>query len=174
MFENRSLSEPDIYHILSNPRRREALRHLTRNGGSVAVGELSEAIAAVETGESPPPTHVRDSVYTSLHQVHLPTLEENGVLTYDRETRTVHRRMQAREVDAYMNVTTRLGITWEGFYRTIGLLALLCVVGAATGIPGIAAIQPLAWATLGLFAIAVSSAYQLWRYRRSIVGLLFG
>lgn len=174
MIENRNLTEPDIYHILSNPRRRETLRHLGENGGTVDVGELSTAIAAAETNEHPPPTKVRDSVYTSLHQVHLPTLEESGVLTYDRETRTVHRRTGAREIDAYMDVVTRFGITWESLYRSLGTAALIGVVASAADVPGVAAVSPLVWGTVGLFALAVTSAYQLWRYRRSVVGLLFG
>lgn len=174
MIENRNLTEPDIYHILSNPRRREALRHLGENGGKVDVGELSTDIAAAETGERPPPTNVRDSVYTSLHQVHLPTLEELGVLTYDRETRTVHRRVNAREIDAYMDVVTPFGITWEGIYRTLGTVALIGVVASAADVPGAAATSPLVWGTIGLVAIAVTSTYQLWRYRRSVIGLLFG
>lgn len=176
MFTTDRLSEPDIYRVLSNPRRRATIRHLGRGrtGDAVPLGELAAAVAATEAGADPVPSRLRDSVYASLHQTHLPILEELGVLRYDQATRTVHRAERARDLDPYMDVVTGAGLTWEGLYRSVGTLSLLGVVGSAAAVPGVAALDPLVWGTVGLGAVALTSLYQLWTQRRSIAGLLFG
>ena len=85
-FRKNALPESTIYEILSNGRRRETIQHLTERSSVETIGlhELSEAVATAESGVSPPPRALRESVYGSLHQTHLPKLEELGVVTYDR------------------------------------------------------------------------------------------
>lgn len=166
MFRTNVLPEGEIYDVLANNRRRETLRYLTDSSdGSITLRELSVAIAAAETGQSPPPNGVRESVYNSLHQTHLPKLDELGVVTYDRDSRTVTLRERAREVDRYMAVLTRYGVTWSELYRTLGVVSLLIVVAALLEAPLVSAVDPLLWTSgfLALFAIVIAS--QLWSTR---------
>ncbi|MDR5671568.1 putative trancriptional regulator, ArsR family [Halalkaliarchaeum sp. AArc-CO] len=159
------LPESQIHAILSNPRRTRALRHLYLAGGSITVNELSHLIAEHETGESPPPKNVRESVYISLHQTHLPKLHDLEVVEYDRETKEIHLKQNARNVDLYMEVVTRHGITWSEFYQGLGILSLLTILASLLSVPGLSAIDPLLLTSGFLALFAVVTLYQLWTNR---------
>ncbi len=167
MFNTRSLPEPIVYEILANPRRRGTIRHLTETAGGrvVSLRDLAAAIATEETGQSPPPSACRESVYNSLHQTHLPKLEELGVIEYDREERAVRIRNSARAVERYMSGSTPSGLRWEEYYRSLGVVALVVVVAALTDVPGVGAVDPLLWASGFLCVFALSVGYQLWSLR---------
>ena len=167
-----SIPECEIHQILANPRRRETLRHLGTVPGSISLRELSESIAAFETDETPAPRCVRESVYVSLHQTHLPRLQELGVIRYDLDTKEVELLDGARDVDRYMDVVTRYGVTWGEYYRALGVLGLTAVVAASVEAPLVSAVDPLLWASGSLVAFALSSAYQLWSDRFSLLRLL--
>jgi hypothetical protein len=79
------LDEGDIHDVLRNERRRHTLELLRDNGETSSVRDLSEEVAALETGESPPPRNIRQSVYVSLHQTHLPKLDDLGIAVYDAD-----------------------------------------------------------------------------------------
>jgi len=167
MFNTRSLPEPIVYEILANPRRRGTIRHLTETAGGrvVSLRDLSVAIATEETGQSPPPSACRESVYNSLHQTHLPKLDELGVIEYDREARAVRVRNSAREVDRYLDGSTPYGLRWEEYYRGLGIVSLVAVVAALANVPGVGAVDPLLWASGFLLLFALSAVYQLWSLR---------
>lgn len=174
MFRTNLLSEGEIYEILANQRRRETIKHLsvTSEGGPISLRELSETIAVQETNESPPPRTARESVYNSLHQTHLPKLEELGVVTYDREAREVRLRKHARDVNLYMEVLTDHGLTWSEIYRTIGVVGLTVVVTALAGVPPFGWIAPLLWATGFLLVFVITTSYQLWLNRWYVIQAL--
>jgi len=159
------LAETEIHDILRNDRRRRVLEHLQESLGSVTVRELSETIAAREAGESPPPRPLRESVYNSLHQTHLPKLDDEGVVDYDKHRKTVELQSGARDVNVYMEVVTKYGVTWADYYRSVATLALALVVASELGTPVVEAAPPLLWASLSLAAVAASTAYQLWTRR---------
>ena len=154
-----------IHDVLRNDRRRLALQYLKQRIEPVEVGELSEHIAELEVGESPPPRDVRQSVYNTLSQTHLPKLEDLGFVEFDRDQKVVSLRETAREVDLYMNIITPLGITWESYYRILGVIGLIAVVAADTNIAVLAEVDSLLLATTFLFAFVVSISYQLWSLR---------
>jgi len=174
MFRRNSLPEGEIYEILANQRRRETIRHLsvTPEGGPISLRELSETIATRETGKSPPPRTTRESVYNSLHQTHLPKLEELGVVTYDRDTREVKICERARDVNRYMEVLTEHGLTWGEIYRSIGVGGLTVVVLALAGVPPFGWIAPLLWAIGFLVVFVIATSYQLWMNRWLVVQAL--
>lgn len=176
MFRTHTIPEGEIYEILANRRRRETIKHLTVSAGSgpVSLHDLSREVAARETGESPPPSGVRESVYNSLHQTHLPKLHELGIVRYDREERTVQLRERARDVDRYMEVVTGYGVTWSEIYRTLGVLSLSVVLAALTDVPVVSSVDPLLWSSLFLTAFAITIGTQLWSNRWLIVGALRG
>ncbi|WP_439026232.1 DUF7344 domain-containing protein [Haloarchaeobius sp. DT45] len=159
------LQECDIHQILSNPRRRETLRVLNQTAGTITLRELSELIATVESGEEPAPRNVREAVYISLHQTHLPRLDELGILEYDSGRKNVELLDGARDVNIYMEVVTPHGITWAEFYRGLGAVGLCTVVAALADVPGVAMIDPLLWASGFLTLFAGSTTYQLWKHR---------
>ncbi|MGQ4555640.1 DUF7344 domain-containing protein [Halobellus sp. GM3] len=161
----RKLSETDIHDLLRNDRRRQTIKCLQEQGREVMLRDLAEEIAARETGESPPPRNIRDSVYISLHQNHLPKLDDAGVVDYDRDRKTIELRKSAREVDVYMEVVTKYGVPWATYYRALGTVSLFLIVLSLTGVPGVAAVDPLIFASAFLALIAGSTLYQLWSRR---------
>ncbi|WP_435332571.1 DUF7344 domain-containing protein [Haloarchaeobius sp. TZWWS8] len=163
------LQECDIHQILSNPRRRETLRALNRMTDTVSLRELSELIASIESGETPAPRNVRDAVYVSLHQTHLPKLDELGVLEYDADRKSVALLEGVRDVNIYMEVVTAHGITWAEYYRGMGVLGLFTVVSSLAGVPGLALVDPLLWASGFLAIFAGSTTYQLWKSRFALL-----
>ena len=161
----RAMTECQIHQLLANERRRAVIERLDASTGTVTVRDLSAWVAAGETGQSPPPARVRDSVYTSLHQTHLPTLHEAGVVEYDRDRSRVHVRPAVRQIDRHMDVVNGLGVTWGEYYRSLGVFGLLLVIGSLVGLPLVGRLDPLLWASGTLATFAVSGAVQLWKDR---------
>ncbi len=161
----RSLAEEQIHDVLRNERRRAVLTHLQRTIGSVSLRELSVSIAERESGESPPPTDLRESVYNSLHQTHLPKLDREGIVVYDRDRKTVALDESAREVDIYMEVVSPYGITWASFYRALATIGLVVLLSVELEFPVFTRLDPILLITVMLLAVAVSTSYQLWNRR---------
>lgn len=168
------LPEADVYTVLSNRRRRETLQTLLRSQDEVTVRELSEIIAAKEAGERPAPRNVRESVYVSLHQTHLPTLDEHGLVEYDKDRKVVRSNGRARDVGPYLDVRTAFGVSWVGIYQWLGILGLCVMVAAVADVPLFGILPPLLVGSgfLGLFALA--SGIRLWRARGEILTAVIG
>ena len=77
------LEAVEIHDVLSNERRQMVIDRLRESEGTLSARDLSEFIAERETGESPPPRNIRQSAYVSLHQTHLPKLDELGLVVLD-------------------------------------------------------------------------------------------
>ena len=167
-----AIEETEIHDVLRNKRRRRTIEHLRSGSGTVSLRDLSEAIAEAETGESPPPRNIRESVYNSLHQTHLPKLDSLGVVSYDHDRKHIEIDGKARDVDLYMEVITRYGITWGEYYRSLGVLALFAVVASEMGVPVLAAVGALPVTSVFLAAIGASICYQFWTHRWQYVRLL--
>lgn len=159
------LPAEEVYVLLSNARRRRAVERLCTGEDAIEVSNLAESIAAAEADERPPPAPVRESVYASLHQTHLPRLDEAGVVEYDPDRKEVRPRDCARRVGRYLNLVGPAGVPWDDFYRGLSTVGLFGVVGAAVGLPAVSAVGPLAWASGTLAVIAVATLYQLWQLR---------
>lgn len=155
----------EVHEILRNARRRRTLQYLKQRLEPVSVRALSERIAEWEAGTSPAPRGLRQSVYNSLHQTHLPKLDEIGVVEYDKDRKMVELDEHARDVDIYMDVVTRFGFTWATYYRTLGVVSLLGIILCETSMPLFAQVEPLVFATVFLAVFGASAAYQLWSRR---------
>lgn len=164
--ESRDDIEPETVHeVLRNHRRRLTLKYLKKRLEPVSVRELSERIAEIEANVTPTPRDLRQSVYNSLHQTHLPKLDDFGIVNYDKDRKMVFLEEGAKELDVYMGISTPFGITWATFYRTIGVMSLLLIVLAETNVPVVSALDPVVVATVFLLGFACSTAYQLWTRR---------
>jgi len=172
---HRNRIDPEqIHDVLRNDRRRRVLEYLKQRLEPVSVRDLSEWIATHEAGTSPAPSDVRKSVYNSLNQTHLPKLDDIGIVHYERDRKVVSLCEGARDVEIYMGVVNRLGITWGTYYRTLGVVALLSIVLAEAEAFLLAEVEPLLFATVFLFVFALSGAYQVWTRRWFYLHSLFG
>lgn len=102
------LSKDDLFHILSNRRRRDALRYLTGYDGPVRMGDLATQVAAWEhnTTVERLTSQERKPVYIALYQNHLPKLSEHGLIEYNRPRGSVSRTDRADQCNQYLHDTT--------------------------------------------------------------------
>ena len=164
------LDPTDIYDVLCNDRRRLALRSLRdADGNWLTVKELSERVASLETGEEPAPRDTRQSVYVTLHQTHLPKLDDLGIVAHERDGQVVALAERADEVTVYMEVVPEYGISWGEYYFGLGLLAALTTVSTIAGVPGLAGVDADVVA-LGFFIFLMgSAAYQVYAQQDSVL-----
>ena len=163
------LDEGEIHEVLRNDRRRLALEALRDSGGEESVRELSERIAAHETGEEPPPKKKRQSVYVSLHQTHLPKLDELEVVEYDPEERDVSLGDRVEEIEVYMEVVPEYGLSFGEFYLGLALLGLLTTTAVLRFAPDVPALT-LGAVVVGFFALQmVAAAYHVYTKQDRIV-----
>ena len=155
-----SLERTDIHDILRNNRRRRVIESLREHDEPLSVRDLSELLATAETGEDPAPRNVRQSVYVSLHQTHLPKLEELGVVDYDGDTKAVTLADAIDDVTVYMEVVPENDLSWAEYYLGLGVLGLLLVAAHSLGVPTVSAVDVRLWTTAVLLALVVSAAYQ--------------
>jgi hypothetical protein len=158
--------EPDISHdecfdLLSNHRRRYALRYLQHNGDSATIGELSDQIAAWENGIGTEEVSYdqRKRVYTSLQQVHLPRMDDADVIAYDDRQGVVETGPAAEELDIYLEVVDGGGISWAQLYVGLAVLTAGVIAAGLVGAPFLGSLPGLAWAvfavtTFGLTGVA--------------------
>lgn len=80
---------PDgAFEVLADPQRRAVLATLReRRGEPVSVEALIDAVISCDAGESDP--EKRRRIAASLATVHLPKLEDRGLVAFDDEHRTV-------------------------------------------------------------------------------------
>lgn len=84
-----ALSESDRHRVLSSARRRHVLAITAGRPSPVPLAALAAAVVAREDDAHPSDDETRDRVAVSLHHVHLPLLDEFGVLEYDTERREI-------------------------------------------------------------------------------------
>lgn len=81
----------DAIEALNNSRRRHVLLMLDERKSPLSVGNLSDSIAAIESGkqDSQVGSKERKRAYISLIQCHLDTLEKAGAVLYDEQAKEV-------------------------------------------------------------------------------------
>mgnify|MGYP000613317027 CR=1 FL=1 len=164
------LEPVEIHDVLSNERRQMVIDRLREAGGTMSARDLSEHIAERETGESPPPRNIRQSAYVSLHQTHLPKLDDLDIIEYDESDKTVTLDEDASQaVGVYMETVPKYGISWSEYYLGVSVLGLLVVIAARIGAPGFSAVGAEVWAGAVFLLIAGSATYQTIEQGSSIV-----
>jgi len=162
------LDQADIHDVLRNDRRRRTIEYLTRVGETTAR-DLSEFIAEKESGESPPPRNVRQSVYVTLQQTHLPKLADLDIIEYDEDSKTVRLDSHAEDVNIYLEVVPKYGLSWSEFYAGLSVLGILLVLGTYVHVPLLDYVPPAYWAVFTFCLIIVSAVYQTYTQGSSAI-----
>jgi predicted transcriptional regulator len=157
-----ALDATTVHDVLSNERRRTLLSVLADEDGPFTVRELSECVAERESGTTPAPRDLRQSVYVSLQQTHVPKLDRLGIVEFGRDGKTVTLSDNAGEVTVYLEVVPRYGLAWSEYYVGVGLLGLLVVVASVAAVPVLSEIGTAAWAIAFLGAVVLSGLYHTW------------
>ena len=108
---------------------------------------MSEQIAAWENDEAieEDTADERRRVYVSLHQTHLPRMDEAGVLQYENSRDTIELTERGESLRVYMEIVERDEIPWSEFY--LGLSALSASLLAALWMDAalLSLVPDLAW-----------------------------
>ncbi|MFH5800496.1 hypothetical protein [Haladaptatus sp. CMAA 1911] len=123
------LSKDTIFHILQVQRRRLTLQYLHGRTGSVSLRDLAEQVAAWENEMSVVEltSKERQRAYISLYQTHLPTLDTEGIIEYNKDRGTIKRTPRADQFDPYLfdavpqdssesSTDNALNHRWERYY----------------------------------------------------------
>lgn len=84
--------DPDsAFNAIANSRRRRVLLSLSQSRGEISAGDLAVEIAAIENAIDPSKigSNERTSVYISLTQSHLKTLDECGAVAFNIRSKSV-------------------------------------------------------------------------------------
>lgn len=168
------LSEEDIHDVLRNQRRRLVIDILQESDGPVSVRELSEEIGAFESGMNPPPRKIKQSVYVSLLQTHLPKLDDLGIVDYQSEGKMVTVGGELEDVTVYMETVPKYGISRSEYYGALSLLGILTVFAAEVGVPVLASVSSVTLAYGVFFIVLASSIYHTYRQGSTVFHRLLG
>jgi hypothetical protein len=163
------LDEGTIHDVLRNDRRRLVIESLRDGEGVADVSDLAERIATRESGSDPPPSNKRQSVYVSLHQTHLPKLDDLGIVAYDPDDRAVELLDRVEEIEVYMEVVPEYGLSWGELYFGWGVLGLLTLSGVEVGAPLLAGLSPAVVAGVFSAGLVVTSAYHVYSQQDRVV-----
>lgn len=156
-----TLSESEIFHILGNDRRRAIVQLLIESTDRVDVSDIAAEIAQEESDTSSVPNNLYKSVYVSLQQTHLPQLEEDDVIRYDADSKTIEPGPYFEEVVTYVDGG---GNDWRdaiGLHLALSVLGLVVIALTGTTIPVVSALDPILSSVLVFLAVAASSLYGL-------------
>lgn len=156
-----SLEESEVFHILGNDRRRAIVQLLAEESGQVDVSDVASEIAASETETTPVPNNLYKSVYVSLQQTHLPQLEEDAVIEYDSDAKTIQPGPHFEAVLQYIDGHASARSTVLQLHLALCVLGLVVIALAGLGLPLISSVDPVLSSVLVFLVVAASSLYRL-------------
>jgi DNA-binding transcriptional ArsR family regulator len=150
MSDTEPVSRDLVFSILSNSRRRLTIRYLRSVEGPVTVRELSREVAALENEIDPDELSYkqRKRVYTSLHQTHLPKLDDAEFVTYDRDRGEVSLRPRIELLYPHLDPPAPPAADWTRVYLALAGVSVALVLAAALGAPGFTSVPGLAYAAV--------------------------
>ncbi|WP_049999114.1 DUF7344 domain-containing protein [Halococcus sediminicola] len=160
------LTEYEIHDVLRNERRTQVLRALQREQTTQTLRELSEQLATHETGEQPPPRNIRESVYNSLHQTHLPKLDKMGIVDYERNRKLITLADDFDQIALYMEAVPENDVPWATYYLALGVIALAVTALSSMGVLAFVLVPVLGWIALFFSLFLFSALYQRWSVDR--------
>lgn len=165
------LSTDDVFHLLQSQRRRAAIRYLWDTDGPVEMRDLAEQVAAWENDTT---VHAltsdeRQRAYIPLYQSHLPKLDEEGVIDYDKNRGIVKKTPLVSQLERYLDAGRGPDIEpedeerrWNTYYLTVSLFGSVLFIGAAFRFPLLSLVPSLAAVTFVLAAFwSVSVTHSL-------------
>jgi DNA-binding transcriptional ArsR family regulator len=156
-----SLEESEVFHILGNDRRRAIVQLLSEQPGQIDVSNVATEIAAAESESTPVPNNLYKSVYVSLQQTHLPQLQEDAVIEYDSDAKTIRTGPNYGDVLAYVDGDTGDQSSVLRLHLGLCVGGLLLIALAGVDLAVLSALDPVLSSVLVLLAVAASSLYWL-------------
>jgi DNA-binding transcriptional ArsR family regulator len=155
------LEESEVFHILGNDRRRAIVQLLAEEDGQIDVSDVASEIAATESDTTPVPNNLYKSVYVSLQQTHLPQLEEDAVIEYDSDSKTIQSGHHFEDVFRYVDGHTDDHSHVLQFHLGLCILGLVIIALAGLEVSVLSSIDPVLSSVLVFLAVAATSLYRL-------------
>ena len=154
------LTEDDLFDVLSNRRRRYAVHLLEREGDPIRLGAMAEQIAAWENGIDPHAVSCaqRKRVYTALQQIHLPQMDEAGIVEFDDRSGVVEPTDAMDAMDVYVDLVEGRDVPWSGYYLGLSAIGLGVMTAAWAGAWPLSALPDIA---LGIFMFVTVAIFAL-------------
>lgn len=151
---NQTLSDNELFTLLSNVRRRRMLSLLYDCDGTAQLQKLAEQIAAEEHGK---PCHELSDdeikkVYISLYQTHVPKFENTGIIHFDSDTGVVKMANPDGRLIRYIENSVEYSAPLSRYYFAIGIGGLLL---ATATVLDIAFFDLVSGGTIGVILAAV-------------------
>lgn len=168
--QSADLTADTVFSALSNARRRGVLTLLQANEATetpVGIRELAERIAAWENDTTPEAVTYkqRKRVYTSLHQTHLPMLEDAGLIEAKRAWEGLELTPRAAGLTVYLDEPSQ-ATPWSNYYFGFASLGLVLVGVSWVGLYPFALLPGLVYATLLAVALFVTAVLHASTVRR--------
>lgn len=128
---------PAVRHeVLVNDRRRAIVELLDEE---TTLRTLADDVARIEAGGADPDRKTRQSVYITLHQCHLPKLDDFGVVAYDSDRKRVRPADGLRAIRSYRvrvdeYQTRRQESVSPRPFAGLGLLGVACLLTGSAGV----------------------------------------
>lgn len=135
--EREEFSQEVVFEMLSNRRRRFVVHYLLEVDDVVELRELSRRVAAWENGKRPDEitSQERRRVYNALQQVHLPKMDDAGLVEFDSSRGTVSAAEDLNDLQVYLEIVPGNEISWSQYYLLLGAFAASLSLAAAVGVP---------------------------------------
>jgi hypothetical protein len=154
------LTEDAVFEVLSNQRRRFVYHYLQHaDDEPVDLRDLTTAVAAWEYEKEPDRLTAaeRNRVGTALRQSHLPKMDEEGFVEFDRRRGETRLEEAAAEVDVYLDVVPRRDVPWSQYYLGLSVAHALAFAAAVTDVGVLSGIGPTSAGVFCLSTLAVSA-----------------
>ncbi|MFP4627302.1 MAG: hypothetical protein ACLFNI_12030 [Natronomonas sp.] len=159
-----NLSAGEVFDLLKNERRRRVIQYLkTRDDRTASLSRLSTHIAALENDvdETQVSSDQRRRVYISLYQLHLPKLENYGVVEFHQESGSVTLDETGR-IDHYLDPGAP-----QNDVRLELILALLVGLTVTIGLLGIGPFDRIPLEVWTILSTGVLIGLVVYRYYTS-------
>jgi hypothetical protein len=160
----------EIFDILSSHRRRYTIHYCKHEGTPVTISDLAEQVAAWEQEKEVAEltSAERKTVYTSLQQTHLPTLDDAGMIEY--ENGVVELTDRADDLSFYLDVVPGDSVPWGVYYLGLSAIGFTVLGGVAAGFVPTGTVPAVGWAAIVLAVFAGSAGYHTYQNRRYRLG----
>ena len=102
-----ALTAEQAFRLLANRRRRRVIEVLLEASEPLTLNELVEAVTETEQTDATDASSVRDSVYASLYQTHLPWLVAENVIEYDQTADRIALTDRGTQLQQYLETPPR-------------------------------------------------------------------
>ncbi|WP_425490689.1 DUF7344 domain-containing protein [Haloprofundus salilacus] len=185
MAEETPLSKDQLFHILQNRRRRDVLWYLRGTEGPVRMRDIAEQVAAWENDTTVEAlmSDQRQRVYIALYQEHLPKLDEDGVIDYNKSRGVVERNDIADQFDPYLTneiveeaspsgpatpgVEAVESASWQKYSIGVSGVGALALLGITFDAPVLGQSSGLAVGLIAVMLTIATVTYALSGYSRS-------